>query len=216
MRAACFFAIFTVLSQHARAAVIYTFTESTEAVTLSYTGSINTAALSLQGGLSADDRFIDILGVGAQPLQMVFEFQNFQHGAEIPPPPYTGVSTRYSADDITFNLNLTFTARRYYPTSATGDTFGFYVFQRSGQYFTWLNVPFLYASGDPIAGSMTFAGQSFASMGLTPGESLKLFLPGNESVSVIVVPEPVLLPAIAAAGSMILRRRRGDSGVLPC
>jgi len=58
----------------------------------------------------------------------------------------------------------TFTA----PTSGGGDKFGLWG-QVGGNPIALLHLPNGYSSGDPLSSSSTYAGASFASLGLTPG-----------------------------------------------
>jgi len=83
-------------------------------------------------------------------------------------------------------------------SSASGDAFGIanYVFAPSG-----------YVSGSPLSGSATWAGQSFASLGLNPGTYTWTW-PADSFV--LVVPEPALAALAAAAllGLGLRSRRR--------
>lgn len=71
-------------------------------------------------------------------------------------------------------------------TSETGDVFGLD--------FTFLNlgVPAGYVSGSPLSGSATFAGESFASLGITPGnyEWTWSTVTGTDSFTLQAIPEP--------------------------
>ena len=53
-----------------------------------------------------------------------------------------------------------------------------------------MNLPYGYISDAPITGGMYFPGQTLSSMGLGVTESFQVFLPGNEVISGVVVPEP--------------------------
>ena len=193
-------------SMPASAAVILTFAGDSEGVSLAYTGQLDVSGLQFQGGLVYSDRFFDIHG------DQIIEFQNAQPLPEGQHPSYLGTSFRYSADNISFILSLDVNGLPHYATAATGDTFGFYIFERSGAFTTWMNLPYGYVSGNPIQGELRFGGESFESMGLEPGEHFAMYLPGGESIEIQVVPEPSLGISLTLAGlslSVATRRRRG-------
>lgn len=201
----------TIAVNRLEAAVLYTFSENASGVQLGYSGSLDTSGLRTQAALSAEGTYIDILGVAA-PGQQLYDFQNFQRSPLLPE--LRGVSSQFSADDISFSWNLDTLDRRYYAPSAWGDTFGFYIFERSGIYVTWLNLPFGYISESPINGGMVFEGETLSSMELSPSESFRVFLPGGENISgVVVVPEPqfVLPFVLATLGTLGFRCRRQPS-----
>ncbi len=68
-------------------------------------------------------------------------------------------------------------------SSGTGDLFGV-------EFSGTLVVPSTYSSGDPLNGSATYAGQTFASLGLTPG-SYVLNLPNDTITLNIVAAVPI-------------------------
>ena len=166
------------------AAMLYTFSETAAGVELTYSGSLNTSSLNFQGGLGAIGRYVDILGE-IVPGQRLYDFQNFRPSPE--QPAFEGVSFRFSADNISFSWNLDTVVRRYDASSGFGDTFGFYIFERSGIYVTWMNLPWGYVSGSSITGGVLFAGETLSSMGLIPGESFQIFLPGQQTISGVVI-----------------------------
>jgi hypothetical protein len=159
------------------ASVVYTFSDGPSGVQLAYSGSLNTAALDFQGGLTANGISINTSGAGDVP----YEFENFQ-------PSSSGSSYRYVVNDISYSWNLATTPSGISASSGYGETFGFYFY--TGNDTTWLNLPFDYTSGAPITGGMLFAGQTLASMGLNTTESFEVFLPGNQIISASVTPEP--------------------------
>ena len=169
-----------ILANETAAEMRYVFSETADGVELTYSGSLNTSNLSFQGGLGANGRYIDILGE-IVPGQQLYDFQNFRPHPE--QPALEGVSFRFMAENISFAWNMNTAAQRYNASSGFGDTFGFYIFERSGIYVTWMNLPWGYISGNSITGGVLFAGQTLSSMGLTPEESFQVFLPGNETIS---------------------------------
>lgn len=167
------------------AALVLTFAEDSGGVSLSYSGQLNTSGLQFQGALTYSQRFFDIDG------DQIIEFQNAQPRPTGQHSAFLGTSFRYSADNITFNLQLDLNGLPYLATAATGDTFGFYIFERSGEFITWMNLPYDYVSNSPIQGELRFDGQSFSSMGLETDEEFLMSLPGGETVAIQVqVPEP--------------------------
>lgn len=105
------------------------------------------------------------------------------------------------------------------PASSTGDTFG--VSSRFSP--PLLGVLTGYVSGDPLNGTSTYAGATFASLGLTPGTYVWTWGSGANAdsftlqIGPAVVPEPSTL-ALAGIGGIVLagygrrlRRRRADA-----
>jgi hypothetical protein len=108
-------------------------------------------------------------------------------------------------------------------TSATGsDAFGLYgnsIIHDQGLYLPWG-----YVSGTPLSGKVTFSGQTFASLGVTPGTYTWTWGTGANADSAVLqigptspaVPEPSGL-ALLGAGAVALVgcarwRRRGRAG----
>ena len=91
--------------------------------------------------------------------------------------------------------------------SGVGDTVG--VLQVIGV----IGVPTGYSSGDPLSGSSTYAGGTFASLGLTPG--VYTFTLPNDTFTVVIgaaVPVPatllLLVSAVVGVGAVRTWRRR--------
>jgi len=93
-----------------------------------------------------------------------------------------------------------------FPTSGSGD--------KLGLSSNILIVPDGYASGSPLSATDTFAGQSFASLGLTPGTYLYTWgsAPHADSLTIQIgaVPEPssMMLLGTAIVAAAAYRRRR--------
>ncbi|UWQ22746.1 VPLPA-CTERM sorting domain-containing protein [Jannaschia sp. W003] len=94
-------------------------------------------------------------------------------------------------------------------TSGTGDAFAVLGANSGNE----VGVPTGYASGQALAGTLTFANQTFAALGVTPG-SYVFSLP-NDTITVrfgptAPVPLPATLPLLLAGfgGLALLRRRR--------
>ncbi|WP_136444017.1 hypothetical protein [Pacificoceanicola onchidii] len=84
----------------------------------------------------------------------------------------------------------------------------------TGELFFSLNVAPSYISGAPLAGEITFANESFASLGITSGSSFVFALPSDTLTVAFGETTPVPLPAggallIGALGLMRVLRRRG-------
>jgi hypothetical protein len=204
--------ILPFLAPRLEASVLYQFADAPGGVQLTYSGSINTSVFSDQGGLGSNARFIDINGVDqpSQPLgPILYEFENFQPS---PLYPFPGDGERLRADGISYSWNMTTAQQQYTVTSAYGDTFGFYIYRYLDHLTVYVNVPVPYTSGAPINGGMFFAGQTLSSMGLSTDESFQVFLPGNQTISGIVVPEPGAPLILLLAVGCFLGRRWVASG----
>lgn len=91
------------------------------------------------------------------------------------------------------------------PDIALGDKFG--VLPVANR----LDVPPGYVSGSPLAASMTYSGETFASLGITPGTYTWSwgFGANADSVTLNIVPEPArALLYLLGVGAVLARRRR--------
>ena len=84
--------------------------------------------------------------------------------------------------------------------------------------FNQFAVPEGYASGDPLNVTLSFTGQSFATMGLTQGDQFIWTIPSGDTITMNIgtlsVPAPAGLPlALAAFGAVALIRRRKHAAV---
>jgi hypothetical protein len=98
-------------------------------------------------------------------------------------------------------------------TTGTGDLVA--IQQLLGETAGFVDVPTGYTSGASLSDTATYAGQSFASLGLTPGSYLYTFGSGADADTFTVdvaapVPEPASLTllGIAAGFGLVARRRR--------
>ena len=91
------------------------------------------------------------------------------------------------------------------PTSTSGDTFGFGSFFGNEELF----VPDGYASGDPLAATSFYQGQTLASLGLTPG-SYSFTIPSGNLVTLNInaIPEPTGVVMLGLASLIALSQRR--------
>jgi hypothetical protein len=96
-------------------------------------------------------------------------------------------------------------------SSGTGDSFGLIAVNG------WLNTPANYVSGDPLSGTATWSGATFASLGLTPGQYVWTWGENGTADSLtlnIGTPEPGTAGLLALAGVAwtALRRLRPGGG----
>ena len=178
----------------ATAAVSLTFTEENGNVLVTYNGSLDLT------GISGNAQFASAAGINPSA-----------------PSVSLGVAPSSETDEYSgpFAAPLTAfgTGGSIAPTTTTGTIFGFAPEIPSGVGFTFpptIDVPRGYANNDPISGQAIFNGQTFASMGLTPGTTTYALTSGDAiSVTVVeTVPEPstALLGLLGAAA--LLRRKR--------
>ena len=179
-------AVYTASS--AQAAVVITYSESGSDVVATGSGSLDTTALS---GFVA---FGNIPRVDPDDVHISIGSGSFQ---------------RRSAASITGPPNIGFGTLAVNATSSTGNPMGIW---------TSLNrilMPSGYVSGAPLSGTSTWAGQSFASLGLTPGTYVYTYTgsngPATDTFTVNVgapVPEPASAAFLGLGALGLLRRRR--------
>jgi hypothetical protein len=108
------------------------------------------------------------------------------------------------------------------PTSGTGDRVGV---RQDSSFTIFIVVPQFYVSGDPLAGTSTYDGATFASLGVTPGTYVWSWGSGSDldtlTLKVVpesapAVPEPASLGLLATAlAGLLVKRRRKLSLPLP-
>jgi hypothetical protein len=176
------------------AAFVFTYAETASGVTLTGSGTINTAGLTLdRGGVMS--------GIAVRPVRSFFSVGTLS-GVWV----YKGITGStggYGPGGLAF------------PTTSSGDGFYFqsYVHPSAG-IVRELGVPEDYVSGAPLSNTMVFAGATFASMGLKPGTYVWTWgSAGNAdslTVSIPAIPEPAsaALLAVGLLGLAASRRRR--------
>ncbi len=176
----------------ARAELTFTIQEVGGDVVVAASGTVNTAGLTLLSNWSSTVPYI-------RPNQGTLIISP----NSTPGPIYFGMS---GPSDFGSGASVTLA------TSSSGDTL--LLEGLSGQ----LGLPAGYSSGAPLSSSMTFAGETFASLGVTPGTYTWTWGSGANADSVVVqvgnvaaVPGPSTLTLLAAgaAGLAMRRWRRG-------
>ena len=178
-------ALFLTCAQASHAAVVFTATESGSDVVVTGSGTLDTDAWGVSaGGFNTDKLIPNMAGIvmGAAGPHLGTGY---------------GSPTNYSAP-TNFGPGGAIDA-----TSGSGDSFGI-------TEFGVLFVPNGYTSGDPLSGTMTFAGQSFASLGVQTGTYEWSWGDGGDadSITLNVVPEPSAALLFGAASLAISVRRR--------
>jgi hypothetical protein len=179
----------------AQAAYIVTFSETGNDVTASGSGAIDLAGLTF-------------ITSGATLSEVAPTFATEATGAAGNVDEYLGVSGPFSFGPGVFTS----------ATTGNGDLVGVQVL-RDGDGFIF--VPMGYASGAPLRDTATYAGQSFATLGLTPGVYLYNFGSGTDADTFTVevgapVPElstwAIMLIGFAGLGYAGYRRAREPRG----
>jgi hypothetical protein len=176
--------------------VFYTFSENSVGVQVSYSGSLDTSLLTPQGGLSHGLTYVEIAPSGFT----VINISNFQPSPLMPELPSVGL--QFSADGVTFSIDPSAILNRQYASSASGDTFSFLVFDYVGSYRSVLCVPWAYVSSTEFSGDMFFQGATFSSLGIRPDQGFQINLPGGQTISGIVVPEPASMTLLLGGFSL--------------
>ncbi len=178
----------------ARAEVLMTAEETPDGVLLSGAGALNINALTASTATFANSPFIN---------------SGFVHGVarvgvagESPVDSYVGLSGAGS-----FGSGFAMIG-----TSGSGDVFGPSAVETAdGTYIPQLVVPDRYVSGQPLSGTGLFAGETFASLGMTPGVytwSWGAGVNADRLTLSVVVPEPVGAAALVVSSALMLGRRK--------
>jgi len=162
--------------------ILVTATETGGNVVFSGAGTFNLTALTIAGS----NNTLSGINASASLISM-----NSLFGTDL----YSGFTGPSS-----FGTGSPFTGS----TTASGS--GFY------KSLNQIAVPMGYSSGAFISSSMTFNGQTFTTLGLTPGTYVWNWGAGAnaDSYTLQIIPEPssaIVLPLLAAAGMMVRRRR---------
>jgi PEP-CTERM motif-containing protein len=177
----------------AQAAYIITFSETGNDVTASGSGAIDLAGLTF-------------ITSGATLSEVAPTFATEATGAAGDVDEYLGVSGPFSFGPGVFTS----------ATTGNGDLVGVQVL-RADPPEGFIFVPMGYASGAPLSDTATYAGQSFATLGLTPGVYLYTFGSGTDADSFTIkvgapVPEPstwaMMLLGFAGLGVVGYRQTR--------
>ena len=175
----------------ARSAVIINFEETGGSVTMNLSGSLDIAGTSFSFSTPFFTTFFSptsSFGPNASILVTGNNVADIYFGL-------SGPSVVGSATGSFFPANPSSTSFWLMPT------------------FNEIGVPAGYASGDPLNATLTFTGQSFASMGLTAGDQFVWTLPNDTiTMNIVAASAPAGLPlALAAFGAVALIRRRRRS-----
>ncbi len=181
----CTLAVLIGLASTAHSAVTFTATQSGSDVIVTGSGTLNLDAWGVSaGGFNTDNLIPDMAGV-------IMGTAGPEIGTGY------GSPTNYSAP-ANFGSGSAIDA-----TSGSGDSFG--ITETSV-----LFVPTGYSSDGPLSGTMTFAGQSLASIGMTPGTYVWSWGSGGtaDSITLNVVPEPTaaLLVGLGVFATGLRRR----------
>lgn len=169
---------------NAQAAISIILTEVGSDVVATYSGTVNITDLGFPGSGSISS-YIDS---GDASIAM---------GSSASAAPYTVAFTSKPAN---FGTSLGFASA----SSFSGDGFDI------SSSFNYLAVPAGYVSNTFLSGSATWAGQTFASLALTPGSYTWTWGSGpNADSATLQIPEPSsAVFAGIASGAFLLRRRR--------
>ncbi|HEY8899476.1 MAG TPA: PEP-CTERM sorting domain-containing protein [Chthoniobacterales bacterium] len=186
-----------VLTGTAQATITYTVHEQAGAVVFDYSGSIDLASATFSFGFSSGivGEFIGSPGyVKSLTGNISVYTTNFTSASSLGPGFASG-------------------------GAVSGSSLG--LVDVSGVNTDQIYLPSGYVSGSNISGSLTFSGQSFSSLGLTPGSTTWTWSNGvgsdSATFNIVAVPEPstTLLLGAAAAVAIIARRRKGLPPISP-
>ena len=188
----------SLLHAAAEAAITVDIEEVGSDVVVSYSGSIDTTGIGFNLVSPSSLRRIAAFGGNA-----MFAGPDGARGASLTDfgqTPWTVAPTPFGSGGV-------FEADSF--SIADGDSFGF---QGNG-FFT----RFGYTSGSPISGSITFNGQTLASMGIDVGAGImNATFSSGDTLTVNAVPEPTSIAFMAtgslAAGVVAVARRRRRTG----
>lgn len=179
--------LLAAVAPSAQGAVIVTAVESGGDVVLNGSGTLDLSGWSDKTDTSQNVAINpngSIVLVGPAPGLAAFDVYNMGISVIAPGDFGPGVTTSFA-------------------TSGSGDAFGF-----SGDN---LQVPDEYISGDPLSGSATYAGETFASLGMDLGSYTWTWGAGGvgQTFTLNVVPEPstAVLMSLGLAGLAVRRRR---------
>lgn len=184
---------FGLLLSEANAELTFDITESGGQVTVTTSGTLNTAATTILANNTAGNTGVQILpGLGV-----------IQTGSAV-------ASEFYTIDGLT-SWPVFGTSISSHPGTGSGDRVA--LFSNSGQTFVSIGMPAGYVSGTSVSATSVHNG-TFADLGMTPGFSYTQDFDNGgvfDSVTVNVIPEPsgvVLLSLAGLASGFLVRRKR--------
>jgi PEP-CTERM motif len=191
--------VLVALPSSSRGAAIIVATEDGGGVTLTGYGSLNLAALSfvesafaISTGFQGTPPVVEVGSVPTSPLTR----NDLYAGSSLIAPPSIGTSTTFV------------------PTNAgNGDFFGATYLLRFSTKPPAIVVPYRYISGTNLTGTSFFPGESFSTLGITPGAYKWTWGTGGdtESLTFQSVPEPSSgLLCLAGIGAISLLGYRRD------
>ncbi len=175
----------------AQAALILTLTQVGGSVVVNGSGTLNTAALTY-------------LGLDSEPAQIVPSLGILFAGSSS-----STILSDYGGGGLTGPAAFGTGSNNVFASSGTGSTVGIDGYQHT------IRVPQGYVSGTLLTDSSTFTGQTFATLGFTPGTYTYTWGSGLNADSLVitsVVPEPSTWVLFIAGGVLLFavafRRRR--------